>query len=172
MNIHVTNEHHLSRWPTAVSTNNQQQTVNLTVCHICFPILQVLLYLYTVNSKTAKLSVGLLTLLPLVFLVLFFFALISGGLREAENALASDEPLVFLLPVGYAVVLLIAAIFSNLALSVFYLIHVLNNARLDASQRLVWVFPVLFGGFLGCLIYWLFQIWREEDDRVEHTYNS
>lgn len=124
------------------------------------------------NSKTAKLSVGLLTLLPLVFLVLFFFALVSGGLSEAEELMASEEPLVFLLPIGYAVVLLLAGIFSSLALTVFYLIHVLNNPRLDASQRLVWALLILFSGFLGCLVYWLFQIWREEDDRVEHSYRS
>lgn len=124
------------------------------------------------NTKTAKLSVGLLTLLPMVFLVLFFFALVSGGLAKAEEHLASKEPLVFLLPVGYAVILLLAGIFSSLALTVFYLIHVLNNPRLDASQRLVWAFMVLVSGFIGCLIYWLFQIWREEDDRVEHSYRS
>lgn len=124
------------------------------------------------NTKTAKLSVGLLTLLPMIFLVLFFFALVSGGLSEAEEHLASEEPLVFLLPVGYAIILLLASIFSSLALTVFYFIHVLNNPRLDASQRLVWAFLVLMTGFVGCLVYWLFQIWREEDDRVEHSYRS
>lgn len=60
----------------------------------------------------------------------------------------------------------------GIAVFVYYLIHILNNHRLDAGQRLMWALVVLLAGTIGCLLYWLFQIWREEDDRVEHTYHS
>lgn len=128
-------------------------------------------YLCKVNTQTGKLSIGLLTILPVVFIVLFVMGLL-GGVHRSEELIASNDPVVFLMPLGYSVFMFILAMVTNLAVFIYYLIHIINNIRLDSSQRLVWVFVICLAGALGCLIYWLFQIWREEDDRVEHNYQS
>ncbi len=124
------------------------------------------------NSTAGKITIGLLTVLPLVFLVLFVVAITGGLFKPDAELLASDDPVVFILPLGGMLLTLLLATVTGLAMFVYYIIHILNNQRLDATQRLGWSFVVLLGGAFGCLIYWLFQIWREEDDRINHEYRS
>jgi uncharacterized membrane protein len=79
---------------------------------------------------------------------------------------------VLLMPLGGIVLGSILVAVSSLAVVVYYLVHLINNKRLDPSQRLAWAIVVLIGGAIGCMVYWLFQIWREEDDFLEHNYTS
>lgn len=99
--------------------------------------------------------------------------LVFGGYyAPAKEMLASEDPVILLMPLGGILIGGILLTMMSLALVVYYLVHVINNKRLDAGQRLAWAIVVLFGGTISCLIYWIFQIWREEDDRVEHNYTS
>lgn len=124
------------------------------------------------NTPLGKLSAGLLTMLPLVLLVLFVIAMF-GGLYNTEplGGETSDPNLIFL-NLGYAMILLVLFALTSLAMTVYYLVHIINNPRLESGQRLFWALFILLMGPLGCLLYWIFQIWREDDDRVEHNYTS
>ncbi len=124
------------------------------------------------NTTAGKLSIGLLTLLPNLFGFAYLVTVFGGSFMPAEEALASDEPVVLLMPLGGIIIGAIILMVMSLAVVVYYLVHVINNKRLDASQRLAWAIVVLIGGTLGCMVYWLFQIWREEDDFLEHNYTS
>lgn len=86
--------------------------------------------------------------------------------------MGDEDPLFLLMPLGGFLIGTILAVVSSLAVVVYYLVHVINNKRLDPGQRLAWAIVVLLGGTISCMIYWLFQIWREEDDRIEHNYTS
>lgn len=124
------------------------------------------------NSTAGKLSIGLLTLLPNLIGLAFLLALFGGYYTPAKEMLDSEDPVVLLMPLGGIVIGSILVAVSSLAVVVYYFVHLINNKRLDASQRLAWASVVLIGGSIGCMVYWLFQIWREEDDFLEHKYTS
>lgn len=124
------------------------------------------------NSTAGKLSIGLLTLLPNLFGFAYLVTVFGGTFLPPEEALASEDPVVLLMPLGGIVIGGILLMVISLAVVVYYLVHVINNKRLDATQRLAWAIVVLIGGTMGCIVYWLFQIWREEDDFLEHNYTS
>lgn len=73
---------------------------------------------------------------------------------------------------GVSMMLIIAFVLVSIALFVYYLVHVLNNKRLESSTRLMWALVILFFSNIGFIVYWYFQIWREDDDRITHTYRN
>jgi hypothetical protein len=111
-------------------------------------------------------------LLPAVFVIIFIVALSGGYMDAKQELLASEDPVLLILPLGGLMLSILIASFLGVAILVYYLIHIINNPRLDSNQRLMWAFVVLLAGTIGRLVYWLFQIWREDDDRIEHSYNS
>lgn len=124
------------------------------------------------NTTAGKLSIGLLTLLPILLAIVLLVAFAGGIAASPKDVLQSEEPVFLLIPLGWMLLGTVMVIATSLIVVVYYLVHVINNKRLDAGQRLAWAILVLFGGTISCLVYWIFQIWREEDDRVEHNYTS
>ena len=111
-------------------------------------------------------------MLPLVLFVLFLIAMFGGLYNPEPLQTDGKAPNLTLLNLGYAIFLLVLFALTSLAMTVYYLVHIINNPRLDSSQRLFWALFSLLMGPLGCLLYWIFQIWREDDDRIEHNYTS
>lgn len=124
-------------------------------------------------TRTAKIFLGIITLLPYVLLVLYILSFFQGVINISTHAAADDvSPSVFLLSMGLSAVTLLLFILLTIGLFIFYLVHVLNNQRLDKGQKLIWVLVLITSSHFGNLIYWFFQIWREEDDRLEHDYSN
>lgn len=122
-------------------------------------------------SAVGKILLGIATVFPFVLLALYvlsFFPVIMMANVEETGT----EPVVGIFSIGISMILLILLVISTMALFIYYLIHVINNPRLDAQNRLIWAIVILFFSNLGYLVYWYFQIWREEDDRVEHHYQN
>ncbi|MBS1566464.1 MAG: PLDc N-terminal domain-containing protein [Bacteroidetes bacterium] len=49
---------------------------------------------------------------------------------------------------------------TMLGLLIYYIIHIVNNSRLEPIEKLVWVIIVLFTNIIGFIIYWYMQIWK------------
>jgi hypothetical protein len=172
VDFHTRNEVRFRLHSTPTETNNEHCEVNSTDGHnLALPNASSL-YLYIVNTPLGKLSAGLLTMLPLVLFVLFIIAMFGGLYNPDPLTVSGNEPNLVLLNLGYAMLLLVLFAITSLAMTVYYLVHIVNNQRLDGGQRLFWALFTLLMGPLGCLLYWIFQIWREDDDRVEHNYTS
>lgn len=153
-------------------TNNQHFEVNSTDGHNLVLRIARSLYLCSVNTPLGKLVAGLLTMLPLVLFVLFIIAMFGGLYNPDPLTIEGNKPNLMLLNLGYAMLLLVLFAITSLAMTVYYLVHIVNNQRLEGGQRLFWALFTLLMGPLGCLLYWVFQIWREDDDRIEHNYTS
>ncbi|MDG2247221.1 MAG: PLDc N-terminal domain-containing protein, partial [Flavobacteriales bacterium] len=124
-------------------------------------------------TRTAKIFLGIITLLPYVLLVLYVLSFFQGVINISSQAPTEDaSPSVFLLSMGLSAVTLLLFVLLSIGLFIFYIVDVLNNKRLDKNQRLIWIFVLITTSHLGNLIYWFFQIWREEDDRLEHDYSN
>ncbi|MFT4879338.1 MAG: hypothetical protein ACI80P_001356 [Flavobacteriales bacterium] len=124
-------------------------------------------------TRTAKMFLGVITLLPYVLLVLYILSFFKGIIDISSQAPAdANSPAVFLLSMGLSAVTLLLLILLSIGLFIFYLVHTLNNPRLDKNQKIIWGILLVTSSHLGNLIYWFFQIWREEDDRLDHDYSS
>lgn len=84
----------------------------------------------------------------------------------------NPDPDVVIFSFGLSFLSMALASLISLGLLIYYLVHILKNPRLDANTRLMWVLIVLLTGIVGNIVYWFFQIWREDDDRVSHGYNN
>ena len=117
-------------------------------------------------AKHAKIMLGLMTFVPMVLSVLLLLAMIDGWfIPEAIHGGDQSEILV-LLPLGFSLLLLTLTLVLGLGVTVYYLVHSINNPNIDSTQRLVWVLVILMSGLFGCALYWLFLIWREEPPEV------
>jgi len=114
-------------------------------------------------SRSSKIFTGLLSFLPLILIgVLIFqvFALFPQFFEwdkhepEAYTVFATITPL------------LITGILTgvlSLGLLVFFIIHMINNKKLDSTERLVWILVFLFAGVIGYPVYWYLRIWNEKE---------
>jgi hypothetical protein len=112
-------------------------------------------------SKQRKIILGILSFLPLLFIVIyfvFFFSMFASGFRESAQG---GGPPVFLLNNmnGLSITMGLLVI-TSLGLLIYYIIHVMNNTRLDSSGRLVWLLIVLLANVVAYPIYWYLEVWK------------
>jgi hypothetical protein len=119
-------------------------------------------------TRTTKILLGIANVLPLVLVAMF----VSSFLMMPHGLDVNPNPDVFIFSLGLSFLSIALASTIGLGLFIYYLVHILKNPRLDANTRLMWVLIVLLAGFVGNIVYWFFQIWREDDDRVDHGYNN
>lgn len=123
-------------------------------------------------TKHTKIVLGLMTFVPMVLVVLFVLSMLDGWFKPEYFADSDESPLIVFMPLGVSVLLFILSMVLSLGMTVYYLVHAINNPMIDGSHRLVWVLTLLLGGLFTCALYWLFQIWREDDDRLDHKYTD
>lgn len=119
-------------------------------------------------SQTGKILLGIATILPFILWMLGILSFFPSAFHAPPDDVS--HPAGVLWALGVSTILLILTVVGSLALFVYYLVHVINNPRLDSNSRLIWALVILFFANIGFIVYWLFQIWREEDDRVSHDY--
>jgi len=113
-------------------------------------------------SRGSKLFVGLASFLPIVFLIMLlimFFNLFPTMIRWQDYE-----------PDPYSVFETIRPIFIvglftglvSLGLLVFFIIHMINNKKIDTSERIIWILVFLFAGIVGYPIYWYMRVWNDQ----------
>src|SRR5882757_6389751 len=112
-------------------------------------------------SKQGKILLGLVSFLPIALIIvygIFFISMFTSVFRESVR---QKGPPAFLLGnMGYLQVTMALLVISALGLLIFYLIHAINNTRLDNTDRLVWVLALLLGNVVAYPIYWFMQVWK------------
>ena len=110
-------------------------------------------------SRAGKIFLGILTCLPFVFFAIYL-SLFLQFFFEVWRYHRSDPQAVFfqMLPSFVFIALLVVA---KVGLLVYYIIHAINNKRIDPTERLVWVLVFVFVGIIGFPIYWYARIWKE-----------
>lgn len=108
-------------------------------------------------SKTLKLLLGIVTFWPAAYMVLFFgfifstIFFISGG--DGEN-LGPPFAIIFIL--HFLTMLVIAA------LTVFYIVNVFRNERVEKDKKVLWAIVLFLGNVVAMPIYWWVYIWKAE----------
>ena len=116
-------------------------------------------------SKNKKIFIGILTVLPLVFLVLYFITFISMfvGISSTISTGDADGLPTFIGSFVTAFLMIILTIIISFSMLIYYIIHIVNNKQFDSNQRLVWILVTVFAGIIGSCIYWYLHIWKLKD---------
>ncbi|HEX5026471.1 MAG TPA: PLDc N-terminal domain-containing protein [Agriterribacter sp.] len=117
-------------------------------------------------SKSRKLFIGLLSFLPLVFLLLYFAWFVGLFLKMLLTAGAGGDPTAempayFFDNIVWLIVLVVFTALLSLGLLIYFIVHVINNKAIDSSEKLIWILVFVFAHILGYPIYWYMRIWKD-----------
>ncbi|MBE16226.1 MAG: PLDc N-terminal domain-containing protein [Dokdonia sp.] len=130
-------------------------------------------------KKSTKISMGILAFLPLILLLSYFaffvgifIELFSMAESANNNQLTSTAPehLFSRYMIG-VIVLMGLMLLSSLTLLIVYIIHIMNNPKLkqNTTLQLIWALVVLFGSFIGAIVYFIIEIYptASQKDHIE-----
>jgi hypothetical protein len=109
-------------------------------------------------KKPGKILLGLGTLWPFVYMILFFVFIFSSFLfMSGSRGQESGPPFLFVLifPIHLLTMLWI------MGLTVFYMVNVFKNDRVDKDKKVLWAVVLFMGNMIAMPIYWYLYIWRE-----------
>ena len=110
-------------------------------------------------SKTAKIILGIITILPFIFFTIY----LSFVIRFIQDVIiyhrSTPEDVFFQMMPALLYVGLLAIV--KVGLLIFYIVHAINNQRLDSTERIVWILIFIFAGLIGYPIYWWMRIWKD-----------
>lgn len=123
-------------------------------------------------SKNKKILLGILTFSPIIGMAFYFicfigmFATIGGMVPSeigAEAELHPQDMTAFMGMMGTAMIILLCTVLVTIGMTVYYIVHVINNEQLDKEKNepIIWVLLVLLAGYIGQFVYWYMKIWKE-----------
>ncbi len=116
-------------------------------------------------TRSKKIFIGLLAFLPLiasaVFLI-FFFTSFFPEIIKMDHMHDDVPPEFFFSNMMGFIAWVIAMVFIQLGLMIYFIIHAMNNTRVKTEERIIWVLVFIFASSIGFPIYWGIRIWPEE----------
>ena len=111
-------------------------------------------------KKSTKVLLGIATVWPILWIPIFIAAMFSTILLTGPGGKPDPDvfPLVFLFifPIHFITV------FGSMALSIFYIVNVFRNKRIQKDHQILWVVLLFMFGIVAEPIYWYLYIWKDE----------
>lgn len=109
-------------------------------------------------KKPTKILVGLASLWPFVYMILFFIFFLSSFFFLSASPGQEFGP-----PVGFIVIFLLhlLTMLWIMALTIFYIVNVFRNERVDKDKKALWAVVLFMGNMIAMPIYWYLYIWKE-----------
>lgn len=112
-------------------------------------------------KQPTKVLLGLATVWP-IFYIFIFFGFIFSMLIFVPDASAPHRGFP-LMPFSFVALFAMhfITIIGGLALTVFYVVNIFKNNRLDQNQKLMWALLSFFAGLFALPVYWYLYIWKD-----------
>jgi NADH:ubiquinone oxidoreductase subunit 5 (subunit L)/multisubunit Na+/H+ antiporter MnhA subunit len=113
-------------------------------------------------SRSSKLFVGLISFVPIILLIIFFIFFFrffdnifvwSGYEPEPREVFDAFRPM-FMLAIIMSLI--------SLGLLAFFIIHVIQNKKIESTEKIVWVLVFFFASIVGFPVYWYMRIWHDQ----------
>jgi hypothetical protein len=102
-----------------------------------------------------KVLLGIVTLWPLAYMILFFLVIFSTILFTPGPSNSGPPPLIALIfPLHMLTMLVI------LALMIFYIVDVFKNERVEKDKKALWAVVLFMGNMIAMPVYWYIYIWK------------
>lgn len=105
-------------------------------------------------SKTVKLLLGITTFWPAAYMILFSAFIVSTIL----SGFAPGSAFAVIFALHMVTMLLIAA------LTVFYIVNVFRNDRVDKDKKALWAIVLFLGNVIAMPVYWYIYFWKTEPE--------
>lgn len=107
-------------------------------------------------KKTTNLLLGLATLWPCAYMVLFFLFIFSTILFAPGSGTGT--------PIGFATIfaLHLLTMLVIAALTVFYMVNIFKNDRVDKDKKVLWAIAIFLGNMIAMPIYWYLYFWKAQ----------
>lgn len=107
-------------------------------------------------KQLGKLLLGLATLWPFAYLILFFVVIFATELFMPGSPQQPGPPplIALILPLHLFTMLAV------LALLVFYIVNVFKNNRVENDKKALWAIVLFMGNMIAMPIYWYLYIWK------------
>lgn len=110
-------------------------------------------------TKFTKILLAVATVFPIAYMIFFLVFVFSTIFFLPPDATAADKafPSLFMLiiPLHFLAMLL------TLGLTIFYIVNVFKNERVDKDKKTLWAVVIFMGSVFAMPIYWYLYIWRE-----------
>ena len=122
-------------------------------------------------NQSGKIALGIITVVPLILAAIIVSSTIGMVLDIVETMPDHGEPEPFLLfgDMFYLVGLTSITGLLAFALMIYYIIHAINNKRLDKNLQVIWILILIFASGIGTIIYWYLNIWKESPPSPQVT---
>lgn len=90
----------------------------------------------------------------------------------AESGGGEEVPWLFMGSFAAVFVFMMIAVVLSLGLLIYYIMHVLNNPKLQGNDQLMWLIIIIFANMIGYAIYWYVKIWKDEDQEPKIITNE
>lgn len=110
-------------------------------------------------NHVQKIILGIFTFLPFLLFPIFlwqFFQMIGSAIFFDEQR---SETEFFFSTLSFVFPAILTAI-GALALTIFYIVHVVLNRKLEGSEQILWILLFIFLGILAFPAYWIIRIWN------------
>jgi hypothetical protein len=120
-------------------------------------------------KKSTKILLGIATIWPIVYMVFFFTVIFSTifSMRSDVTFEGSGGAMPTLFVAIFP--LHILTVFLVMGLTIFYIVNVFRNDRVDKDKQILWTILLFMGSIIAMPIYWYLYIWSE---RKEQPYAS
>ena len=110
-------------------------------------------------KPSTKVLLGLASLWPFVYMIFFFIFVLSSFFFLSSSPGQEFGP-----PVSFMVVFLLhlLTILWIMALTVFYIVNVFRNERVDKDKKVLWAVVLFMGNIIAMPIYWYLYIWKDQ----------
>jgi hypothetical protein len=113
-------------------------------------------------TRASRIWLGIFTFLPIVLLFVYLF-LIVFLVRDAIRYGDEDMPFPILPEVLWMIILALSGGLLSFGLLVYYIIHAINNKKIDSNERILWILIFLVGNIIAFPIYWFMRIWKDPE---------
>ncbi len=119
-------------------------------------------------SKTKKIWIGVLTILPgfcFAAYFIFIFATVFGTMAMDAGNHSNEPPmgLFIMMPIGMLIFFLGFALTT--AMTIYHVIHISKNDKMSSNDKLMWILVVVILNWIGDVVYWYMKIWKEPTEK-------
>ncbi len=110
-------------------------------------------------SKFTKLLLAATTVFPFLYMIFFMTAMFYLTVFASRDPMIEDGAMPALFMVIFPLHLLTMLLIMGL--TVFYMVNVFRNERVDKDKKVLWAVVLFMGNMIAMPIYWYLYIWRD-----------
>lgn len=109
-------------------------------------------------KKSTKILLGLATLWPFVYMILFFVFIFSAFMFMPQSGSEESGPPMFFVII---VPLHLLTMLWVMGLTVFYMVNIFRNDQVDKDKKVLWAVVIFMANLIAMPIYWYLYIWKD-----------